>query len=140
VAHPDLDRLLDFSLRFAQDMLKKRGTFYPFAATVQTDGELKPLAIHSGTETPQPRALLDQFSEVLKNLARNGEALATALCFDGLVSSEGDEKRKKDAIAVALEHSNGESAVVYLPYSKKFFGGYSYAPLIAIAGERKYFP
>jgi len=55
------------------------------------------------------------------------------------VSGRGDEERKKDAIAVALEHSSGESAVVYLPYRKKLFGGYSYDPLIAVAGEHKFF-
>jgi hypothetical protein len=121
-------------------MLKKRGAFYPFAATVTPDGDLKPLAIDSGDETPQPKVLLDQFSEVLRNLASDGEAIATALCFDSLVSAGGDEKRKKDSIAVALEHSNGESAVVCLPYRKKFFGGYSYDPLIAVPGERRFFP
>jgi hypothetical protein len=38
-AHPELDRLLDFSLRFAKDMLKERGKFYPFAATVDANND-----------------------------------------------------------------------------------------------------
>ena len=120
-------------------MLKKRAAFYPFAATIQPDGEVKLVAIHSGDETPQPQVLVDQFSAVLKSLAVTGEALATALCYDSRVWARGDEKGKKDAIAVALEHSNGEAVIVYLPYSKKFFGGYSYDPVTAVAGERKNF-
>jgi hypothetical protein len=121
-------------------MLNKRGAFLPFAATVQPDGELRPLAVISGDEAPQPQVLLNQFSEVLRSLALNGDAVAAARCYDSLVSGGGDDKRKKDAIAVALEHSSGESIVAYLPYRKKLFGGHTYDPAIAVAGERKYFP
>ncbi|HWB83256.1 MAG TPA: hypothetical protein VG675_03890 [Bryobacteraceae bacterium] len=140
MAHPDLDRLLDYSLRFAQESLEKRGSFYPFAATVQPDGELKPVAVYSGEETPHVHVLLDMLSEKLKTLALKRETLATAVCYDSLVSPDGDVRRKTEAIVVSLEHADGESVIVYLPYSKKLFGRYNYSSLVAIAGERKHFP
>ena len=139
MAHPDLDRLVDFCVKFAQDQLKKRGAFYPFAATVWPSGELTPLAIYSGDDSPKPQALIDEFTELLKNLAQSGEAHATALCYDSRVSTAGNQSEKKDAIAVSLEHSNGEAVIVYLPYRKKLFGGYNYDSIIGVAGGRKFF-
>jgi hypothetical protein len=138
VAHPDLDRLLDFSLRFAQDLLKRRGAFFPFAATVGATGELKPLAVHSDEERPDPKKLLDETTEVLKGLARSGKVTATALCYDSTVAVKGTAKSKQDAIAVALEHASGEAAVVYLPY-KKIKGGFSYGETIGVKGEGRVF-
>ena len=102
MGHPDLDRLLDYSLGFGQQLLKKRGAFYPFAAMIQPDGELKALAIHLGDETPQPQVVIDQFSELLKTLALNGEAVATALCYDSLVSAVGDEKERRMQLRLLL--------------------------------------
>jgi hypothetical protein len=139
VAHPDLDRLLNSCLQFAQEALKKRKAFYPFAATIGTDGELKQHAVYSGNDHPQPQTLIDEFTLVLKDLAQKGEAVATAICYDSRVSTDGSSERKKDAIAVTLEHSNGESVLVFLPYNKKLLGGFSYDPLIAQVGEHKFF-
>ena len=140
MAHPDLDRLVDYCLRLAQDLLKKSGKFYPFAATMKPDGEIGLLALHSSEEKPLSQTLIDQLTELLKTLAHKEEARAAALCFDSRVSTDGNAAHKRDAIAVALEHSNGESVTVFLPYKKKFFGGRKYDPMIAAARERQFFP
>jgi hypothetical protein len=60
MANPDLDRLLDHCIPFAQAMLKKRGAFLPFAATVQSNGELSSVAIHTGNEHPAATELIGQ--------------------------------------------------------------------------------
>jgi hypothetical protein len=137
MAHPDLDRLLSFCLPFAQEMLKKRDEFYPFAATVLINGELNPLAINSGEEHPSAKKMIDELTGVLKHNSAKGELQAAAICYDGRVTVQSDEK--KDAITVFLEHSNGESVTIYLPYSKKFLRGYQYEPIIGVEAERKIF-
>jgi hypothetical protein len=118
-------------------MLKKRGEFLPFAATVGSDGEITFVATHTGDEHPLPTELIDQFIEILKGLASNGEIFATAICYDGRVSVDG--KEKKDAITVTLEPSGAECVTIYMPYAKTLFGGYKYDPLFASAAQRQFF-
>ena len=118
-------------------MLKKRGEFLPFAATVGSNGELTSVATHTGDEHPLPTELIEQFTEIFKGMASNGEIVATAICYDGRVSADG--KDKKDAITVTLERSGAECVTVYMPYAKTLFGGYKYDPLFASATERQFF-
>jgi hypothetical protein len=39
MAHPDLDQLLNAGLKFAQEMLAKRGAFFPFGCSMNIEGE-----------------------------------------------------------------------------------------------------
>jgi hypothetical protein len=137
MAHPDLDRLLDFCIPFAQDQLKKRGEFYPFAARVNAEGTLNPLAIYEGDEKPVPTEMITSLVALLQSLVPKGELLASAICHDGRVTVPG--KEKQDAITVSLEHSNGEAVTIYLPYSKKFLRGYQYEAIIGSAAEPRIF-
>jgi hypothetical protein len=137
MAHPDLDRLLDFCIPFAQDQLKKRDQFYPFAAAIHSDGEITPLAIDDGNDKPVPTEMIAAFIELLRSFVPKGGLEATAICYDGRVTVPG--KDKQDAITVSLEHVNGEVATIYLPYSKKLFRGYQYGEIIGTAEEPKIF-
>ena len=136
MAHPDLDRLLDWCIPFAQDCLKKRATFYPFAATIHADGELAPLAIHSGDDQPNASEMIAEFTSLIASLASDG-ILAAAICYDGRVTVPG--KEKQDAITVFLEHRNGECVTIYLPYAKKFLRGYQYGDVIGTEAEKRIF-
>ncbi len=138
MAHPDLDQLVDFCLGFAQSQLKKNGSFFPFAATVLEGGRIAPLAVHSGDDKPSADALIKELAEIIVGVTSRGEADAVAICYDGRVSIAGGGGRKKDSITVVLEHRNGESIAIYLPYSKKLFG-YKYDPIIATANDRRFF-
>jgi hypothetical protein len=40
---------------------------------------------------------------------------------------------------VSAEHQNGESADVYLPYKKGWFGKISYGQIFGAAREKKFF-
>jgi hypothetical protein len=139
VAHPDLDRLLNFCLPFAQDQIVKQGSFHPFAATVQRDGQVTPLAVPTDDEHPEAQATIEEFVRILKEMAMNRRFLAGAVCYDSKVTSKDDPQREKNAIAVALEHENGECMTVYLPYRKKYFGGYRYAAVMSVSAERRLF-
>jgi hypothetical protein len=78
MAHLDLDRLLDLSVRFTQEMLKRRGPFLPFAVTVNTGGGLAPVAIQPEADAPKPQDLIDRLSRLLRALDSNGEATETS--------------------------------------------------------------
>jgi hypothetical protein len=137
MAHPDVDELLNHCFEFAQITLKKRGGFHPFAASVGSDGKMNSLGLHSDTEHPESKEMVNQYTVLLQSLASNGEARAVALCYDSRFSQ--GEKPKKDAIAVSIEHANGESVMAYLPYKKKLFGGFEFEPPVFSIGDRKFF-
>lgn len=132
MAHPALDRLMDFCLRFAQSMLAKNGTFHPFAATVNGAGELSPVAVPLGEEVPTSRALVQQYTVLLKDLAAAGEIAAAALCYE-MPLADGD------SITVSLEHTNGESVTVYQPYREESKGKFRFDSPVATTSPRKFF-
>lgn len=142
MTHPDLDRLLNFCLPFAQQRLAEDGSFHPFVATLQTSGEITPQATYTGDEHPNAHELLKAYTHLLKDIAARGEASAAALCFDYCLSLTGepsaDRAKKKDAIAIGLEHANGDSVTVYLPYNK-LEEGYTYDAMISVPRAREFF-
>jgi len=105
---------------------------------LKTGGTISPLAAHTNDENPSGDALIHDLANVIRSLTASGDADAVAICYDGRVLEAGIQKAKRDAITVALEHRNGESVSVYLPYAKKLFG-YRYEPMIAAAKERRFF-
>ena len=126
--HPDLDRLLDFCLRFAQNRLTRTGAFHPFAAGIGVTGDLQPLAIHLGDKIPESQELINRYTVRLKELAAAGELQAGALCHDS-----------PDSITVLLEHASGECVTVFVAYSKAPAGEYQYDPPVAVKAERRFF-
>ncbi len=137
MAHPDLDRLLEYCVPFAQQQLKKRGEFYPFAVQILAEGELNPVAIDDGVETPVPSEMITAFIDLFRHFAPQSALEAVAICYDGRVTVPG--KEKQDAITVFLEHSNGECVTVYIPYIKKILRGYQYEDVIGSKAERRVF-
>jgi hypothetical protein len=137
MAHPDLDRLLDFLIPFAQKMLQKNGAFLPFAASIKVDGELNPLAYMPDTDSPNATELIEKHGEILRHLAATGEIQAGAICYDGRVSVGG--AAKQDAITVLLEHTNEEAVTIYLPYKKRLLRGYEFGEIIANEATRQFF-
>lgn len=137
MAHPDFDRLLEFCLPFAQQTLKKYGDFHPFAAKVGADGQLSPLAIYGDDGLPQA-APVEQYETLLRRLTAEGDVAAVALCYDSVVFANGEDGGSQDAIAVALEHVNGECMTSFLPYRKRLLLGYKYDALVAQPAERRF--
>ncbi len=74
----------------------------------------------------------------LRQQAERGEIRASALCIDVLTIPPG-EKEKTDAISVRLEHANGESVIVFVPYRKLTSGEYEYGDLFAMRGTHDVF-
>jgi hypothetical protein len=113
-AQDDLDGLLNMTLPFAQQMLAKRGEFYPFGATVTTSGKMQLLAGELGQEHP---ASADVVSLLVERLRQDrGSLRAVAICSDVRL-------RDSDAVRVELEHQDGQVIAVLMPYRKRRFGG-----------------
>ena len=129
-----MDQLLNAAIPFAQEELAKHGQFYPYGAAITTDGDVKLLGAHSGTEKPRSQSLIDSLIEgAAQELSR---LRAVALVADVRVSSGGG-----DAVRVEIEHREGLALTVLLPYVKKAFGrGVQYKQLSAAEGARRFWP
>ena len=130
MAHPDLDHLLDVAVKFAQEMLARRGAFFPFGCSMNTEGEIIMDASYSGGEHPPSQELIEALAGGYAQKANAGVLRAAAICADVRVVPPG-AAAKTDAISVALEHSSGEAVTVFLPYSKSWFGRVRYGNLFA---------
>jgi hypothetical protein len=133
----DVDALLNYVLPQAQTLLKKNGEFYPLAAYIKPDGELTPFAICDGNEHPAPTQMIADLKSLLRDLAKQGEVRAVAICYDGRVKLPG--KEKQDAITAFIEEQAGQSMTIYLPYSKKLLRGYQFDELTGVEADSQIF-
>jgi hypothetical protein len=127
----DMDEMLNAALPFAQQMLAKRGEFYPYAFSMSSGGEIQMVAADTGTEKP---ASLDLLALLHEGLASQASELRAAAIVSDVKLGSGE-----DAIRLEIEHREGAVLAVVLPY-KKQRGGIKYGDLAAIPGEHRIWP
>ena len=121
---------------FAEEMLKKNGEFFPFGATVTTQGEVQAAGTYDGNETPAPEVVISTLVQAFQANARDGKVRATGICYDGRVIQNNN---KVDAVIISLEHSSGSATKTCVPYTKGMFGKYKFGELIASLDDPKVF-
>jgi hypothetical protein len=134
MAHADLDAVLNALLPFAQQMLTKRGQFHPFGASMTVSGEVSLAAGLPESERVDSTKIIEMLTSIFKQQATDGSIRAAGICFDVRVIPPGGSQ-KVDAICNRLEHMNGETAEVFLPYKKGWFGRVSYGSMFASKGD-----
>lgn len=111
LAQDDLDGLLNSALPFAQQMLDERGEFFPYGVALSAAGEARMVAGDPG-QGEHPRSQ-DVLRTIVEGLRRERDNLrAVALVADVRMADS-------DAVRVELEHSEGPTMAVLLPYTKK---------------------
>ena len=138
MAHEDLNQLMNELLPFAQELLGKHGEFFPFGGYVDGGGGIAHVGGWTGEEQPPSQDVIDVINAGLRERAQRAEIRASGLCVDVLTIPPG-ETQKRDAISIRLEHANGESVVVFLPYRKSESGDYEYGELFAVRGTHDVF-
>lgn len=118
-AMPDPKResedLMNAALPFAERMLREEGEFFPYGAALGADGKVISVAGYDGREKPPSADIIRLLTQAFVSGGKEGKYRVTALVYDARVKLPGTET-KSDAIAVALDHKEGYSVVVYLPY------------------------
>jgi hypothetical protein len=129
-AQADLDELLNAVLPFAQQLLEAHGEFFPFGATVDSAGQIALAAADpSKGERPDSQSVLEALYEGVRSDRDNRRA--AAFVADVLVDGG-------DAIRVELEHAEGASMSLALPYSRsRIRKSVSYGQLQAGPGRRR---
>src|SRR5690348_10321171 len=114
----DCEAVMNFGLPFVQQLLKQHGEFLPFGAAMRPNGEIVCIGAYDGRAVPSLggsgdliRALKDAFVDG----ARRQEYIATALFYEVTVTAAASPERV-DAVAVSLNHRDGYSVIVLLPF------------------------
>jgi hypothetical protein len=132
----DLDTLLNHLLQNALERLEEEGDFHPFAAAIDTDGELRMVGMEPETEEPSPQEIVDQLVASLAASAERGEIRASAVCANVTLPSDAGEA---EAALVQLEHLEDDPVDIALPY--ELHGDHMHTgELVAGAGTRRVFP
>ena len=110
---------MNSALPLAEQMLQEHGEFFPFALALNAKGQVVAVAAHEES-SPSSEDLIRQLRQIFVSQAAAGEYRATALIYDAQVQqpAKGAPAKgvKTDAIAVALDHRDNYSVVVFLPY------------------------
>jgi hypothetical protein len=134
----NLDNLLSACIPFAQQMLGKHGTFFPFGCTMTSGGQINLAASYDDKPDIGAAEIADLLLEVFKAGARSGEYKAVALCVDVRVVPP-DGSAKTDAIRVTLEEDGAEAINVFMPYRKRMLRGIAYGEIFASAVDHTVF-
>jgi hypothetical protein len=111
----DCEALMNAVLPFAEQMLATYGEFIPFGGAMRPNREIVSIAGYDGNEHPRSVDVIALLKGAFVDAASKGEYLATAIVYDVRVKLSATEK-KSDAIAVALDHRDGDSIIVLFPY------------------------
>lgn len=110
----DLNGLLNAVIPFARELMDKHAGFYPFGASLTSDGQTELIGAAGGSERPPSQEVIDILLTGLRDAAKDGRIRASAVCADVKVKLPG--VGKTDAIRVTLEDRGGEALNAFLPY------------------------
>ena len=113
-AKDEIEELLNFLLPVAEEELSKAGEFYPYAAMVAADGELKAVSAAAG-EVPEVADLLVALHEELRAHAADGSIRASGIAAD-VTLTDPDSGETTDAVQLELDHADGDPVDIYVPY------------------------
>jgi hypothetical protein len=107
----DFDRLAEATVGAARTFLERSGDFIPFPMAIKADGELAPIGLEQPTppRPPDPREVIDGIVGLFRDRRDSIRALAVAADIE--VPAEAT-----DAIEVRLEHRDGYSIILVVPY------------------------
>lgn len=132
-ARADLDRMLEASVRAAQQRLTQASEFDPFALVIDPEGRLLAVDLDLSGLGKHPDA-----ATIAKAITAQLGTLATSVRCTALTLNTRLSREKTDAVEVRLEHREHAALLVLLPYKRPRFGGQiDYGQLRAFPGERE---
>jgi hypothetical protein len=127
MTHPDLEKLLNFQMPFAKQILEE-GDFFPFGASLTLDQKINLAVVSPIEKSDDQTSQIANMTRTYHVLAQKGEIIAAGICCSGRFCKAG-QKTKSDSIFIIMEHTTGQSIVVVQSYSKGWFNKYKYAAL-----------
>ena len=121
----DLERLARLLFGLAEELLRRRGRFFPFGGVIWAEGGAEQLvaAPPNQASAKDPGGLLDALVAELRTEAEGGRLRAAGTCVD--VRQDPDLGQ---AIRVDLEDGAGDARVVLIGYERRFPRRFLIAP------------
>jgi hypothetical protein len=112
----ELSFLIDQSFPFVEDLLKKYGEYYPFSFALNEDNTVAVIGRHDGDENPDSLVVIKGLKEILKLETKKNKIKGIAIFYD-VKTTDPKTNQKTDAVAVFVEHKDGQGAYTfYYPY------------------------
>ena len=134
----DFNELVAPMLGLAERRLEEQGEFRPFGARVAAGGQLTLIDVAPSLESPSNPLIIDALYATFRLEARAGTIRACAVCWDATVPRE-QGGGLMDAIAIGLEHRDGEPTVIVQEYELEPSGEIHFEDPVTIAGRRHVF-
>jgi hypothetical protein len=132
----EIEQILNYLLPVAEDMLSKHGEFYPYAAMMNTGGEVQSVSA-APDEQPDVGELLLALHAKLREQAADGTIRASGIASD-VTLTDPDSGQVTDAVQLELDHADAEPVDVYVPYESGT-DGVKFGELVAAAGQAPIF-
>lgn len=130
----DFNDMLTPVMDFAESLLEETGEFRPFGARLAAGGQLALIDVAQTFDDPTNPLILDALYATFRLQARAGTIRACAVCWDALVPrAEGGGLI--DAIAVGLEHRDGDPTIVLCAYEREPSGDLRFQDPVTAAGR-----
>jgi hypothetical protein len=133
----DFNDLLLPMLGLAEQLLEKRGGFRPFGARIAAGGQVAVIDVTPTLEDPSNPLIIDALYATFRLQARAGTIKACAVCWDAVVPRE--QGGVTDAIAIGLEHRDGDPTVVLCTYERELTGDLHFDEPVTAKGRRHVF-
>ncbi len=130
----DFHELLVPLLDMAESMVEATGGFRPFGARVAAGGQLALIDVTPTLHRPSNPLIIDALYATFRLEARAGTIRACAVCWDALVPRE-EGGGLMDAIAIGLEHRDGDPTIVLCGYEREPAGGVRFEDPVTSAGR-----
>jgi hypothetical protein len=130
----DFNEMVTPILGMAESMLEEAGEFRPFGARVAAGGQMALIDVTTSLEAPSNPLIIDALYATFRLEARAGTIRACAVCWDALVPrAEGGGLM--DAIAIGLEHRDGDPTIVLCGYEREPSGDFRFEAPVTEAGR-----
>src|SRR5262245_16332534 len=96
----DIERLLDCTLPFVEDLLKKYGEFYPLASAIKNDDSIAQIGTYNGNDNPLSETVISDLKNGLR--AKQDDYKSMTIYYDASVVDP-NTGHKTDAITVHVE-------------------------------------
>jgi hypothetical protein len=133
----EIELLLNHLLPLAERMLSEHGEFYPYAAIMDSGGEVQAVSAAADEDHPDVGELLLALHTELRERAVDGTIRASGIASD-VTLTDPDSGEVKDAVQLELDHAETEAVDVYVPYTSGD-DGVQFGELVAASGQAPIF-
>lgn len=130
----DFNEMLKPVMDLAETLLEETGEFRPFGARLAAGGQLALIDVAETFDDPTNPLIIDALYATFRMEARAGTIRACAVCWDALVPRE-EGGGLMDAIAVGLEHRDGDPTIVLCGYERQPSGDLRFENPVTAVGR-----